>query len=266
MSVSFSILMACYKNTTIYELKAAVESVLCQMLPNDEFVLVADGPLMDDVSYYLEQHRVLKVFYLKENVGLARALNHGLKKCCGEYILRMDSDDISHPDRLNLMRNCLTNSSIDVLGGYIQEFNSDNNLKTVRKVPETHSEILAKLKIYSPMNHVTVAIRRTLLTEMGGYPNFPFIEDYALWQKLLKVEGVEFRNIPKILVYVKSGQDQFMRRRGVQYFMSECRLAQLMLSDRQINKLELLIFITIRMFSRLGPSVVLKLARKIIRS
>lgn len=266
MSFSFSVLMACYKNTKIDELKAAVDSILCQLEKKDEFVIVADGPLMEEVLHYLEHHGALKVIYLKKNVGLARALNDGLKECSRDYILRMDADDVSHPNRVELMRQYLLDNEIDVLGGYIQEFNDSDDLSTVRIVPETHENILAKLKMYSPMNHVTVAICRSLLSRIGGYPDFPFIEDYALWQKLIQVEGVKFRNIPQVLVYVRSDQSQFMRRRGIRYFMSECRLATQMSRDGQLNKLEFLLFVMIRMLSRLGPSIILKIARNRIRS
>ena len=111
--MEYSVLMSVYKKEKAEFLKEAIESIQKQSKKTDDFVLVCDGELNESLDKVIldkkeEMGDVLNVIRLKENVGLGKALNVGLEYCKNEYIARMDSDDISVPDRCE---NCLLYTS-----------------------------------------------------------------------------------------------------------------------------------------------------------
>ena len=93
-----SVLMPVY-NTKEEFLRTAIESILNQTFSNFEFIIINDGSTnnAEDVILSYKDDRII---YLKqENQGIVAALNNGWDRAKGEYIARMDSDDISFPDR-----------------------------------------------------------------------------------------------------------------------------------------------------------------------
>lgn len=104
MKFQYSVLMSVYYKEKPEYLKQAIESILCQTVKPDDFVLVCDGPLnleLDAVIAAKQQEMgdTLNVVRLVKNCGLGNALNEGIKHCKNELVARMDSDDISVMDR-----------------------------------------------------------------------------------------------------------------------------------------------------------------------
>lgn len=99
-----------------------------------------DVIVVDDFS---TDQRLFKFVCLEKNVGLGLALAEGIKNCSHELIARMDSDDISIPNRCELqLREFAKDSLLDVCGGYIKEFcDSKEKVVSIRKVPLVDSEI-----------------------------------------------------------------------------------------------------------------------------
>ena len=100
----YSVLMSVYCKETARNLETAVKSMLEQTVSPDELVLVCDGLLTDELNSVIHKldeksPDTLKVVRLSENIGLGRALQTGLKYASNELVARMDSDDISCPDR-----------------------------------------------------------------------------------------------------------------------------------------------------------------------
>ena len=129
--------MSVYCRETARNLETAVKSMLEQTVPPDELVLVCDGPLTDELNSVIDHISkdspdTLKVVRLSENIGLGRALQTGLKHASNELIARMDSDDISCPDRcekqLLFMKK---HPGISILGGTIAEF--EEKKKKIRR-------------------------------------------------------------------------------------------------------------------------------------
>ena len=169
--MKYSVLMSVYKNDNPEFLKIALESIYeKQTRKPDEIVVVFDGELTDELYAVLNKFRENKenvVFYYPQetNQGLGEALRIGSEKCTGDYIFRMDSDDISVPERFEKQINYIENNSeIDVLGATIGEFNNTPNEELrLRVCPEKHNDIMRMGKKRNPMNHVTVCIKRTAL-------------------------------------------------------------------------------------------------------
>ena len=100
----YSVLMSVYHKERPEYLKQAIESIQVQSLSTNDFVLVCDGPLNDELdaviqTKQLEMGENLNVVRLAKNGGLGNALNEGIKHCKNELVARMDSDDIAYPDR-----------------------------------------------------------------------------------------------------------------------------------------------------------------------
>ena len=106
MGKLISVVMSVY-NEKIEWIKDSVKSILGQSYTNIEFIIVIDNPGLDrEVKEYLENTaktdgRVV-LLQNKENVGLAKSLNRGIAAANGAYIARMDADDISEKNRLDL--------------------------------------------------------------------------------------------------------------------------------------------------------------------
>lgn len=100
----YSVLMSVYVKEKAEYLRMAMDSIWNQTVPTDDFVLVCDGALNDELDAVIEDMEKshsdsLHVVRLKKNGGLGNALNVGIKHCKNELVARMDSDDISRPER-----------------------------------------------------------------------------------------------------------------------------------------------------------------------
>ena len=167
--MSFSVLMSVYHRENPEHFDFALESNLInQLLPPDEFVLVCDGPLGAQLDSVIEKYQklfpeVLKVYRLKENLGLGRALNFGLEKCGNDLVARADSDDISLPDRYKKQIAFMEKQGdVALLGTDIEEFEDDPENPTRRKqMPATDDEIKSFMKFRNPINHMTAVFRKS---------------------------------------------------------------------------------------------------------
>ena len=177
-----------------------------------------------------------KPIYLPENKGLGNALREAVKNCTYSLIARMDSDDISAPDRFELQLNQFSqNYSLDIVGGNITEFVGEpNNITGQRAVLSTDSEIKKDMRKRCAMNHMAVMYKKCSVQNAGGYLDWPWNEDYYLWIRMIE-RGCTFGNIQANLVNVRTGDAMSARRGGWKYFKSEERLQRYMLSKQMIS-------------------------------
>lgn len=258
-----SVLISVYYKTNVEYLHRALFSVWDeQTYQPSEIVLVQDGPVGEPVVEILEhwQKRLGKRFkWIKQekNLGLAKSLNHGLGYCSYELIARMDDDDISLPHRFELQ--CcymMSHKDIGVLGGQVEERDSDLRMKiSQRIVPENHLQIVKFSKSRSPVNHPSVMFRKSIVDELGGYPEV-YPEDYALWGKLI-CNGVLFHNLPQKLVIMRT-EDALIYRRGFKFFLGETKVLFYLYRLGLLNFLELFIQLVIRLIVRSSPAFLKK--------
>lgn len=200
----------------------------------------------------VEEIPYIRPIRLLENKGLGNALYEGLQACSFEIVMRMDSDDISVPDRFEKqIRYMETHSDISVLGGQISEFiNTEDNVVGRRVVPETSEEIAHVIKRRCPFNHMSVAFLRSKVMNSGNYQDWFWNEDYWLWIRMFQT-GCKFANLPDILVNVRVGKDMYARRGGMRYFKSEMRLQKYMFDNRIINNRIFLVNVLVRFIVQL---------------
>lgn len=244
MKNKYSVLMSVYKNDDADFLKIALESIYDQQTRKpDEIVVVFDGPLKDPLYAVLDEFKkgreeVVKYYPQEVNRGLGEALRIGSELCTGDYILRMDSDDISDKERFaKQIAYVEAHPEIDALGTDIAEFNQDpfsEEMRT-RVCPANHEDIVNMAKKRNPMNHVTACIKKSSLMKAGGYQTLLLLEDYLLWLNMI-VAGCKLANLNEPLVYVRVGNGFDGKRGSKERIIGWSKLQDIMLEHGMINK------------------------------
>lgn len=256
--MKFSVLMSLYDKEKPAYLQQCFESLLTQTLPADDIVLVLDGPINSGLQALITHWQAklpLNIIALENNVGLGSALNAGLAHCQYEWVLRMDTDDICVPTRFAQQLAFIgSHPDVSVVGGQIAEFNDDpQNSHASRQVPMTHQQIFASAKSRNPINHMTVAFKKSAVQAVGSYRHAPLFEDYDLWVRLL-VAGYQFANLPDVLVYARAGEAMYERRGGIDYAKYEVDIQRAFYQQGFLTALQMLKNLAIRLPVRLLPN------------
>lgn len=209
--IEVSVLMSVY-NTKVNYLIEAIESILNQNEMNCkmEFIIVDDGSSNLEIekilTSYAKRNYQIKIINNKKNLGLTKSLNIGLNECRGKYIARMDSDDISHPDRLYkqfcYMEN---NSNVDILGCNIKQF-GDSTIRVAKFKNYMEDMKVFRIKMlfnnFGPM-HPSVMIRRSFLenNNIRYREDIMKAQDYALWIDCLNAGAVFACLNERLLMY-----------------------------------------------------------------
>lgn len=223
--------MSLYNKEKSERLDRCLASLNQQTYLADEIIIILDGPINSDLMSIINKWRILLPIVdipLAENVGLGKALNIGLSYCKNNIVFRMDTDDICYNNRFEKQVYYLSlNPDVVLLGGYISEFSDfEDNKIGIKKVPLSKDEIIKYSCKKNPFNHMSVAFRKDVIEEVGGYQHHYFMEDYNLWLRVIAA-GYNIANIPELLVNVSAGEEMISRRRGIKYVKSEWKLALL---------------------------------------
>lgn len=258
---NYSVLMSVYFKENPTYLKQAMESIYNQTLPTNDFVLVCDGPLTENLNSVISEMKILfsdrlNIVRLKENGGLGNALNEGMKHCKNEIIARMDSDDISYPTRCDKELKILIEKDVDILSAGIEEFTDDIDIIEAKRIPpESHKEIIEFAKKRNPFNHPCVMYKKSAVEKAGGYQDFYLLEDYYLWIRML-LNGAKTYNIQECLLWMRAGSDMYKRRSGIKYMKSQTKLFKYMKNNNYISNFDFIKSSLIRILSSLAPNFV----------
>jgi len=203
-SPAISVVMSVY-NSSSY-LKEAVDSILQQSFNDFEF-LITDDCSEDDsrqiLKDYLSKDNRITLILNDKNEGLTVNLNRMVTKARGKYIARMDSDDISMPDRFEKEYNFMElNPQVGLLGSHSRIIKNGSRDKILKR-PSEHEEIRSALLFENIITHSSVFLRNSLLKEhvINYDTRFRIIQDYELWSRLADI--TEFRILPDVLVYYR---------------------------------------------------------------
>lgn len=266
---NFSVLQSVYGKDNPFFLSQSLKSIADSTLQPVEIILVKDGNLsqeLETVISYWQSKLPLKVVGYEQNQGLAYALNYGLQYVETELVARMDSDDISLPDRFEKQIRCFEqNSELCLLSGCIDEFNDNpEEIVSTRNVPLSFEEIKQYLKTRNAFNHMAVMFKKSAVIESGNYQQVPYFEDYDLWIRMIQ-HGFYAENIPEKLVKARIGNDMIGRRHGFAYAKHELFFFKRQLASRFISKKEYYKLLFIRIPIRLLPKSILKFIYKLLR-
>lgn len=219
MNSKVSIIMAVYNGERF--LSESIESILNQTFKNFEFIIINDGST-DNTAKILESYSDSRIsVFTQENTGLTQSLNKAIKLSRGEYIARMDADDIALPRRLQKQVDFL-DAHLDI--GMVGTFNLviDEQGKVIgRKVyPASDSKLQRVLIRYNPFLHASVMIRRGVF-EIAGLYNENKIrgQDYELWLRI--ANHFKLANIQEILMSQRwRGDNVSLLNENEQYMIS----------------------------------------------
>lgn len=185
----------------------AIESILNQSYINFEFLIFDDcstDKSIEIIGSFKDER--IKLFKNLEHKGLVVLLNQGLQIAKGDFIARMDADDVSHPDRLlSQVLAFEENKDLGVCGTVFTTF-GDNNIKV--DLPENQKQIFGALLTGCCIGHPTVMFRRKILTKWKIFYDNSFYtaEDYELWTRLIFI--TKFKNLQKPLLKYRVQEKQ----------------------------------------------------------
>lgn len=211
--------MAVYASEKAVYLNKAFESIwVNQILKPTQVIVIEDGKLPKELSEVIKKWENLigRAYYRvvnEENIGLTKSLNKGLRIVTGDYIARMDSDDISMPDRLKHQKEFLDNHpEVAIVGGSLQEFDEENDCLGVRKYPKTNDDVLKYIHRASPLAHPTVMMRREIFDNGLRYDEcYRTSQDIALWFDALAA-GYKIGNLSEVTLKFRRNGDVYKRR------------------------------------------------------
>lgn len=181
--VQASVIMSEY-NTDPEKLDAAIKSILNQTFDNFELILVDDCGTNDlpSILKLLGDSRI-RLLQNSRNMGLPSSLNRAISDAKSEILIRMDTDDIAHPDRVKKQVEFLKqNPGYTAVGSCANLLSDGIRVGTMGSPGEITARQLTKGR---KLIHPTVAMRREAVLGVGGYPNYRRAEDFALWCELL---------------------------------------------------------------------------------
>ena len=220
MSAKVTVLMPVYNGAEL--LPTSVSSVLTQTFEDFELLVVDDASTDDSVAV-VESFGDQRVCILRNqrNLGQVATTNRGLREARGEYVARLDQDDLALPARLARQVAVLDGeSSVAVVGSGV-DFVDDRGrvLETLRATVDDRPTFLYLLLANAlPLAHSAVMYRRQEVLALGGYDaEFALAEDMDLWRRLALC-GREARVVPEVLVryLVHGGQQSHARSREQQ--------------------------------------------------
>ncbi|MDD3414638.1 MAG: glycosyltransferase [Lachnospiraceae bacterium] len=193
-----SVIIPVYKIPEDY-LKESLSSIINQTYKNLEILLVVDGDssITQKVVEELHDERI-KILINTEGTGLVYSLNRGLREANGDYVIRMDGDDICRTNRFRKQIEYLElHTYIDVLGSFAKTFGA---FEKIYSSGTSAKEIEAELILKNPIVHPTVVFRKTSIQKYEiSYDNGES-EDYRLWIDLVFKNKCKLEVIPEVLL------------------------------------------------------------------
>ncbi|MBI4930130.1 MAG: glycosyltransferase family 2 protein [Bacteroidetes bacterium] len=215
----------------------AIESILKQNFSDFEFIIINDGSTdktLQVINSYYDNR--IRVFSNDKNAGIARASNIGLVHATGKYMMRMEGDDISHPERLEKQYRFMENhSEIGICGTHMQLFGQQDSISRCSMDDE---EIKAGLIWSTTMNHGTIIMRLDPIRKNGFFYNesFPMAEDWLFFYKVK--DAMKFANLDEVLYFYRKGEHNTTKKYSAKSWMINSHVHNIILKDFGFNFLE----------------------------
>lgn len=202
-----SVVMPVYK-PNLEHLKLAIESIINQSYKNFEFIIVLDGDLSAQRLIESYNDNRINIIINKENHGISRSLNIAIEQSIGDYIFRMDADDISLQNRLIIQLGFLKRGASIVSSGCILINDNGDIIGKSKSIPLFHS-FIRRIQLYqfglNPVIHPTIAAKREVFNTFKYNPDFKYAQDFELWMRIRSIHKIHF--IPHRLIHYRSRID-----------------------------------------------------------
>ena len=239
LSPQITVLMSVYNNEKV--VARAIGSILNQTYKDFEFLIIDDAST-DDTSRIIDSYKDKRIRTIrnKNNLGLTKSLNIGLRTAGGKYVARIDADDISLPERLAKQIDFLEENPDFVLCGTSYHIidKKGNTIKDI--VYNTNPE-----KLYYDLNfqniiaHSSIMFKKGKVLSVGGYSDkYRYSQDFDLWQRLVRIEKVWV--LPDVLMKWNDSEDNISSKNSDQQSKSafeifKSNLKRLGIRDKEIN-------------------------------
>ncbi|CAD7803951.1 Putative glycosyltransferase EpsE [Chryseobacterium aquaeductus] len=234
----------------------AIDSILNQTYSDFELLLINDGS-KDATESIILSYSDERIVYVKneENLGLIKTLNKGIDLARGEFIARMDQDDISHQKRFEKQIKIFEeNNEVGVCGTWFTMFGGNID-KILVAHPERSEEIKLHLLGHCTLGHPTIMLRKSSIGSERYDEDYQAAEDYDFWVRLSKI--TELYNIPESLLdyrmhdsnmTVLEGSIQFLnsdnirarqlRELGIHHHKNEVQYCVMLFTDAYIKQIK----------------------------
>ncbi len=198
-NAKITVLMPTYNGSK--HIRTSIDSVLSQTFSDFELLIVNDGSTdntLDIITSYNDCR--IRVITNERNIGITKSLNRGLAKARGEYIARLDDDDVSMPERLQKQYDFLNkHTDIVLVGGWAEHIDKNGDIIRVRKTPTDPLVIRYELLYSNCFYHSAIMFRKQEILDIGGYnEEFKHAQDYELFSRL--INNHKLANIPEVLI------------------------------------------------------------------
>ncbi|DAB31000.1 MAG TPA: glycosyl transferase [Sulfurimonas sp. UBA12504] len=195
--VKISVIIAIYNGQKY--IKETIESVLNQSYKNFEIIAVVNCSC-DETIAILKSFDDVRIRIFETNIcQLNFNLNYALLQSSGEYIARIDADDIALSDRFEKQVECIEKHNYDVVGTNLEYMNEESKTISFKNYPKTDEKIRKKIYYKSVIAHPSVMYKKETILNVGGYLNGKMSEDYDLWIRLMRDKSIKFYNIQENL-------------------------------------------------------------------
>ena len=220
-------------------LAESIQSILDQTFKEFEFIIINDGSTdnsLDIIRSFESADSRIKVIS-KLNEGLAKSLNTAISISKGEYIARMDADDISYKNRLEKQYEFMQkNKSIDLCGCSMDIIDELGNVTSEKIQASNNHEILKKRFFQSPILHITFFGKKLFFLKNNGYrEEFKYAQDYDLVMRGIDA-GAKICNIKHKLVQYRDYQQKIEPKKFIQQFRMTELIVKLSREREQFGK------------------------------
>ncbi len=220
-----SIVLSAYNSEKF--LKQALESIINQSYQDFEFIIFDDAS-KDSTKKIIQNFAIkdsrINPIYSDVNKGLTVNLNKAISLAKGEYIARMDADDIAFSSRIEKQVKFLDDHrEIDLVGSAAFDINEAGEEIQLRKSPKLHDGIIALLPKANPITHSTVMFRKKSFAVIGYYNEaYRTTQDYEMWFRAAG-KGLKFHNLQEILLKYRM-DNNYHKRKSLKYRLYDCKL------------------------------------------
>lgn len=194
--IKISVILPVY-NASKYLLES-LKSISCQTFKDFEIIAINDGSTDNSLElleeYAKKEPRLLIIS--RENRGITKSLNEGIDLAKGEYIARMDSDDICLPLRFEKQLEYLVKNDLDVCGTQYEKFGTKSGLSNL---PLKLEDINNYLLINSPLCHPSILIKKSVIKKYKYDENIKYAQDYELWCRMA-LDKIKMGNMSEVLL------------------------------------------------------------------
>ena len=199
MENKISVIMSIYKEPK-EQLKTSIESILNQTYSNIEYIIILDNPEEEWRKEFVESYHDdrIKFFVNEKNIGLTKSLNKAISYATGDYIARMDADDISLENRFEKQIEFIKNNNLDLCGSNIEYF-IDGGESEISQFPSDSDKTIKILKCYDCIPHPTWLVKKEVYESNNNYRDISACEDYDFLIRAA-LKNYKMANYPEVLL------------------------------------------------------------------